>query len=76
MSKMIQVRNVPDRLHRTLTARAAAAGMTLSDYVKQQLEQSAKTLTWQELAEQLASLPPVAFSEDPVEILCKARDDR
>jgi predicted nucleic acid-binding protein len=33
MSKLIQIRNVPDELHRTLKARAAKAGMTLSDYL-------------------------------------------
>jgi len=33
MSKMIQIRNDPDELHRTLKARAAKAGMTLSDYL-------------------------------------------
>ncbi len=41
MSKMIQVRNVPDDVHRTLKARAATAGMSLSDYVKRDLEQAA-----------------------------------
>jgi plasmid stability protein len=33
MAKMIQVRNVPDALHRSLKARAAMAGMSLSDYL-------------------------------------------
>ena len=33
MSVMIQIRNVPDDLHRTLKARAAKAGMSLSDYL-------------------------------------------
>lgn len=37
MSKMIQVRNVPDELHRALKASAAAEGMTLSDYIKREL---------------------------------------
>ena len=32
MSKMIQLRNVPDSLHRQLKARAALAGMALSDF--------------------------------------------
>lgn len=41
MAKMIQVRNVPDEVHRTLKARAAAAGMSLSDYVKRDLEDAA-----------------------------------
>lgn len=33
MSRAIQIRNVPDDLHRTLRARAAAAGLSLSDYL-------------------------------------------
>lgn len=41
MSKMIQVRNVPDEVHRTLKARAAAEGVSLSDYIKRELETSA-----------------------------------
>lgn len=38
MSKMIQVRNVPDRLHRELTKRARARGQTLTDYIQELLE--------------------------------------
>jgi len=38
MSKVVQVRNVPDEVHAALVARAAAAGMSLSDYVLRQLE--------------------------------------
>lgn len=41
MSKMIQIRNVSEQAHRTLKARAAAAGMSLSDYVKRDLEDAA-----------------------------------
>ncbi len=37
MSKMIQIRNVPDEMHRELKMRAAAAGMSLSDYIKREL---------------------------------------
>lgn len=37
MSKMVQVRNVPDGLHRTLNVRAANAGQTLSDYLPDEL---------------------------------------
>jgi antitoxin FitA len=48
MSKMIQLRSVPDELHRTLKVRAAKAGMTLSDYLLSELEQLAKKPTMQE----------------------------
>jgi hypothetical protein len=37
MSKMIQIRNVPDEMHRALKASAAAEGMSLSDYIKREL---------------------------------------
>ena len=41
MPKMIQVRNVPDDVHRTLKVRAAAVGLSLSDYIKRDLEEAA-----------------------------------
>jgi plasmid stability protein len=37
MSKMIQIRNVPDEMHQALKVRAALAGMSLSDYIKREL---------------------------------------
>ena len=39
MSKMIQIRNVPDDLHRRLKSRAALAGMSLSDYLLNEIRQ-------------------------------------
>jgi plasmid stability protein len=55
MSKMIQVRNVPDDVHRTLKVRAAAAGMSLSDYVKRDLEESAARPTLEEIDARVAA---------------------
>jgi hypothetical protein len=40
MSKMIQIRNVPDEMHRELKLLATAAGMSLSDYIKRELGDS------------------------------------
>lgn len=45
MSKMIQIRNVPDEVHRTLKIRAASEGLSLSDYIKRDLEDLAKQAT-------------------------------
>jgi plasmid stability protein len=42
MSKMIQIRNVPDHVHTTLKVRAAAEGFSLSDYIKRDLEELAR----------------------------------
>jgi antitoxin FitA len=64
MSKMIQVRHVPDGVHRTLKARAAAAGMTLSDYLRVELEQIARQAEIDELldaADAEAAVLPAAF---------------
>ena len=41
MSKMVQIRNVPDTLHRKLKVRAADSGQTLSDYLLAELERLA-----------------------------------
>jgi antitoxin FitA len=50
MSKMIQIRNVPDDLHRALKMRAAAAGMSLSDYIKRELDRKSRKSTIKEVA--------------------------
>ena len=55
MTKMIQVRNVPEDVHRTLKARAAAAGMSLSDYVKRDLEEAAARPSLEEIDARVAS---------------------
>ena len=49
MSKMIQIRNVPDALHRRLEARAALAGMSLSDYLLAEIKELAAHPTLTEL---------------------------
>jgi plasmid stability protein len=49
MSKMIQIRNVPDDVHRILKTRAAAEGLSLSDYVKRDLEELATQATIEEI---------------------------
>lgn len=74
MSKMIQIRDVPEELHRTLKARAAAAGMSLSDYLKAILEQSAARLTSEEMLRRLAELPPIDTGETSAEIIRRHRD--
>jgi plasmid stability protein len=55
MPKMIQVRNVDDEVHRVLRMRAALEWMSLSDYIKRDLEVSAKQPTVGELAAQIGS---------------------
>ena len=55
MSKMLQIRNVPEKVHRRLKARAAMAGMSLSEYVLAEIRRSLQRPTREEL---LARLRP------------------
>ena len=74
MSKMIQIRNVPDELHRTLKVRAAKAGMTLSDYLLSEIEQVAAKPTLAEMMERLRSREPVELDEPPDATIRRFRD--
>lgn len=51
MSKMIQVRNVPDEMHRALKVKAAEEGMSLSDFIKRELSYVAGKRSMNELSE-------------------------
>jgi plasmid stability protein len=53
MARMIQLRNVPDNLHRTLKAQAALAGMSLSDYLLAEVRRLAERPTVEQLRERL-----------------------
>ena len=55
MAKMIQLRHVPDALHRKLKARAAMEGLSLSDYLLQEVAQIAECPTLNDLRRRLES---------------------
>ena len=74
MAKMIQIRNVPDEVHRTLKVRAAKAGMTLSDYLLSEIERVAEKPTLAEMMERLRSREPVEFDEPPDVTIRRFRD--
>ena len=74
MTKMIQIRNVPDDLHRTLKVRAAKAGMTLSDYLLSEIEQVAAKPTLAEMMERLRQREPVELDEPPDVTIRRFRD--
>ncbi len=76
MSTMIQIRNVPEKIHRQLKARAALAGKTLSEYILQELKKDLTRPTREELLDRIAKLPGVSLSKSPAEILREERDRR
>ena len=59
MSRVIQLRNVPDDLHRTLKARASGAGMSLSEYLLAEIREIADRLTLNELKQRVELRRPV-----------------
>ena len=71
---MVQIRNVPEDLHRRLKSRAALAGMSLSDYLLQELRQLAERPTLEEFRARLKERPVVTLSTSPAEVIRAERD--
>ena len=76
MSKMIQIRNVPDGLHRRLKARAAQEGRSLSDYLLEELRRMAERPTLEELRQRIAAREPVRLDELVADVVRAERDAR
>lgn len=76
MSKMVQIRNMPDPIHRVLKSRAALAGMSLSDYLLQIVRQSAERPTLEELRERMRRREPISLSVSAAEMIREERDSR
>ena len=76
MSKMIQVRNVPDTVHRTLKVRAAMAGMSLSNFLLSEIRQLAERPTIGELRERLHRRESVNLKISAARAVREERDAR
>ena len=74
MTVMIQIRNVPDGLHRRLKSRAALAGMSLSDYLLGEIRQVAARPTLDELRARLEQRPGVTLTMEPAQAVRAERD--
>jgi plasmid stability protein len=71
---MIQIRNVPEDLHRRLKARAAEQGVTLSDYLLHMAEREIERPSLTELAERIRRQGRVDFGVSTAEIVRQLRD--
>jgi plasmid stability protein len=76
MTVMIQIRNVPDALHRRLKSRAALAGMSLSDYLLNEIRDVAERPTLDEMRSRLERLSRVTPSVAPADAVRAERDRR
>jgi antitoxin FitA len=77
-TKMIQIRHVPEDVHARLKARAAAAGMSLSDYLLREITALALRPTWQEIFDEIDREGPILRGEpvDTVELIRELREER
>ncbi|HZA26364.1 MAG TPA: hypothetical protein VE915_01790 [Actinomycetota bacterium] len=76
MSKMIQVRNVPDRLHRELVRRARRRGQALTDYIQAILEREVARPPAEEVIERIVRSESVDLGRSAAEIIRHERSSR
>ena len=73
---MIQIRNVPEELHRELKARAARAGMTLSDYLMDLIRKASERPEPEVLLRRIRERAPIYPAESPAEAVRAEREAR
>jgi len=73
---MVQIRNVPDDVHRKLKTRAASEGLTMSDYVLREVRRALERPTRDELIARLAARPVRRLRPSPTALLRRERERR
>lgn len=76
MSVMIQIRNVPDAVHRRLKARAALAGISMSEYILREMRKVLERPTREEMLARIAGYSEEKLSPDPATLIREERDRR
>lgn len=72
----LQIRNVPDELHRQLKARAAIEGHSLSEYALSELRRAMQRPTRRELVERVASFERISVQESAADAVRAVRAER
>jgi plasmid stability protein len=76
MSSMVQIRNVPDAVHRELKARAALAGLSLSDFLLREMKRTLERPTREDLLRRVARRAPVPGGPSAADLVRAERDGR
>ena len=76
MTTMIQIRNVPIEIHRQIKSRAALAGMSMSEFILQELKRVIERPSREELLDRLAELPGGELKPSPAKLIRSERDSR
>jgi plasmid stability protein len=74
MNKHIQIREIPEKVHRTLKARAAEEGLSMSDYLKRLIESDLRRPRWGEIKAKMTKLAPLDLPETAVKMIRRERD--
>ena len=75
-TRMIQIRHVPEDVHRRLKDRARRQGMSLSDYLLQEVTLLSRQLSWEELFEEIDEEDPAPTGIDWAEAIREGREER
>jgi hypothetical protein len=75
-TRMIQIRHVPEDVHRTLTARAKRTGMSLSDYLLQEVTMLSRQKSWEELFDEIDEEEPAPTGIDWAAVIREGREER
>jgi plasmid stability protein len=76
MGKMVQIRNMPEAMHRRLKSKAAQEGLSLSAYLLRELSVISERPTLAEMIERMRKLPRVKLSRSSAEIVREGREER
>lgn len=76
MNKHVQIRNLAGAEHRKLKQRAAAKGLTITEYVKRLIAEDLSRPSWDEIAERLSKLEPLSLPETTSDMIRTERDGR
>ncbi len=76
MTKVIQVRDIPDDVHRRLKLRASEEGQSLSDLIRTELNEIADRPTLSEMLERIGSRDPVSIDESAANAVRSGRGAR
>lgn len=74
--RAVQIRSVPDRVHRRLKHRAQESGMSLSEFLLKELELIARRPSREEMLARLKALEPVTLSQPVADMIAEERQKR
>ncbi|NJM31301.1 MAG: hypothetical protein HC855_15530 [Rhizobiales bacterium] len=76
LTRDLQIRNVPDYVYEDLTAAAKEAGLSLSEYLRRELQEMTRRISMHQMFERIATREPVEPVLSAAEIIRLDRDNR